>query len=83
MVIIKIGHGAPSVVGKSSFFNSNVDAYNRVFDKLKEKYGKKLLIVDPLCNVDEDLFVDGYHCNHKGMEIVFNQLNSILSPIIK
>lgn len=82
VIIVKIGHGATSVIKKSMHFNTNVDAYNQVFDQLKKEYGEKLILVDPLCNVDEDMFVDGYHCNAKGMGLVYNQLNKVLLPMM-
>lgn len=78
VIIIKIGHGAQSVICKSQYFNSNVDAYNQVFDNLKKIYGDKLLLVDPLNQVDEDMFVDGYHCNAKGMGFVYRDLTEVL-----
>lgn len=82
VVIIKIGHGAPSVVRKSIHFNTNVDAYNNVFVQLKDKFKERLILVDPLNQVEDDMFVDGYHCNAKGMHAVFCDLNNVLSTIV-
>ena len=82
VIVIKIGHGAPSIVKKSNFFNSNVDDYNSVFDHMKDKYNDKLIVIDPLNKVDEDMFIDGYHCNARGMDRVYNELVSVLSPIV-
>ncbi len=82
VVIIKIGHGAPSVTRKSAYFNSNVDKYNSIFDHLIKKYGERLILIDPLNQVDEGLFVDGYHCNAKGMDVVYNELYKVLKMII-
>ena len=78
VIILKIGHGAPSIISKSQYFNSNVDAYNRTFDHLQARYGDNLIILDPLNQVDEDMFVDGYHCNAKGMDTVYHDLREVL-----
>ena len=82
IIIIKIGHGASSIVLKSESFNKNVDLYNVIFDKLKIKYKDKLILADPLKQVDDSLFVDGYHCNRAGMNLVFLELTTILEPIV-
>jgi hypothetical protein len=82
VVIIKIGHGAPSVTRKSVYYNSNVDKYNNIFEHLKKKYKEKLLLVDPLNQVDEDMFVDGYHCNGRGMSVVYKELSKVLKTIM-
>lgn len=82
VIIIKIGHGASSVIQKSVYFNSNVDEYNGIFDKLKEKYKERLILINPLSIVSEDMFVDGYHCNAKGMDVVYKELTAIISPLV-
>ncbi len=75
IVIVKIGHGAPSVVMKSNSFNNNVDRYNQIFDNLRDKYEDNIITIDPLNIVMDDMFVDGYHCNSRGMKAVYEELN--------
>lgn len=82
IIIIKIGHGAPSIVEKSKFFNYNVDYYNRLFDELREKYKDYVVLIDPLNSVEDDMFVDGYHCNSHGMNAVYTRLSSIFEEIV-
>lgn len=81
IVIIKIGHGSPNVVCRNKYFNSNADLYNNIFEKFKEKYKEKLILIDPLNIIEDDMTVDGYHCNAKGMEMVFSELVKVLNTI--
>ena len=83
VILIKIGHATPSVLKKSKFFNHNVDKYNNLIDKIARNYPGKIEIVNPLDNVTESMFVDGYHCNKNGMEIVYNDLVKILESFFK
>lgn len=78
VVLVKIGHGDNRIIQKSVFFNNNVDKYNVVLDEIKEEYGNKIITIDPLNYVDENITVDGYHCSPRGNEIVFNELRSII-----
>lgn len=71
IIIVKIGHAANSVIAKNRNFNLNVDRYNSVIDKIAAENKNIIQTIDPLNNVNEDLFVDGYHCNGNGMEKVF------------
>lgn len=82
VIVIKIGHGAQSVINSSPFFNSNVDRYNAIIDKLIGAR-EKVYNVDPLNLVNEELFVDGYHCNAKGMEKVYELLCKVIDKIEK
>lgn len=78
VILVKIGHGDERIEKKSKYFNDNVDYFNKAIDEIKERYGDRVLVVDPLNKVNADLFVDGYHCNVKGNEVVFNSLKPIL-----
>ena len=79
VIIIEIGHGGASVLMSSPFFNSNVDAYNCILKTISKNHNEKVYIVDPLNEVDDGLFVDGYHCNGKGMRKVYDELCGILN----
>lgn len=80
--LIKIGHATESVVKKNKYINENVDKYNEIIENIKEKYRNKIDVIDPLDKIDESLFVDGYHCNAKGMDLVFNYLKKELEKTI-
>lgn len=81
VIIIEIGHGGTSVLTNSPFFNSNVDLYNGIIKTISKNYNEKVYIVNPLNEVEDDLFVDGYHCNGKGMRKVYVELRRILDVI--
>ena len=81
VIIIEIGHGGTSVLKSSPYFNSNVDAYNCILKTISKNYNEKVYIVNPLNEVDDDLFVDGYHCNGKGMRKVYVELCGILDVL--
>lgn len=83
VIIIEIGHGGGTVLKSSPYFNFNVDVYNCIIEAISKKYNKKVYIVNPLNEVDDDLFVDGYHCNGKGMRKVYDELCNILDVICK
>lgn len=80
IIIVKIGHGAQSVTNSSPYFNTNVDRYNSIIDKLVEAK-EKVFSVDPLNLVTEEIFVDGYHCNAKGMTKVYELLCPLIEKI--
>ena len=81
--LIEIGHAANSVVKRNKHINENVDKYNRLIELIKDKYPEKISIVNPLQIVEESFFVDGYHCNSRGMNIVFNCLKAELEKYNK
>lgn len=81
LIFIKIGHGAESVLSASPFFNDNVDRYNALLDQFSNKYNN-VYVVDPLNNVKEEMFVDGYHCGPSGMLVVYEALHPVLDKII-
>lgn len=81
VIIVKIGHGAPSIINKSEFFNKNVDEYNSIFEKLKLDFIGKIVLIDPLNIVEDNMFVDGYHCNAEGMNVVYEDLKNVLQSM--
>ena len=88
VVVIKIGHSTQSLVEKSSkYFNSNVDRYNAIIDNIVNEYKDKVIVLAPLDKVEDDMFLDGYHCSAKGMKIVYdnvaNSFELVLSKLSK
>lgn len=81
IIVVKIGHAAESVTKKSLYFNNNVDKYNDAIDRLRSKYPGVLIVVNPLNDLDDSNYVDGYHCSAKGMNVVYNSLKTELEKI--
>lgn len=77
IIVVKIGHVAESVAANNCYFNSNVDKYNNIINEIALEKKDHIIIIDPLHNVHEDLFVDGYHCNSNGMEKVYHDLDGL------
>ena len=74
IIIVKIGHASKDVVASNPFFNENVDFYNSILDEIANKHKDIVKTIHPLDIVDENMFVDGYHCNPNGMDIVFKSI---------
>ncbi len=82
VIIIKIGKVSPSVLTRNPYINIKVDEYNCIIDDITQNMGNNVITINPLEDVSEELFVDGYHCNSKGMEVVFNHLKEAYSSIL-
>ena len=76
IIFVKIGHATDRVLTKNPFFNSNVDKYNIAIEQICEKYPNETTMIDPLHDIGEEDFVDGYHCNPRGMEKVYMALKA-------
>lgn len=83
VIIVKIGHGSDAVLTSSVFFNSNVDRYNDILENIVAQNVGQVCSVNPLDNVGDDDFVDGYHCNEKGMRKVYEALCQVLTTMLK
>lgn len=83
IILVKIGHAAESVLNRNIYINENINKYNREIEHIKAKYPQKIVIVNPLEKIDENYYVDGYHCNAQGMDVVFSSLKTELENIIK
>lgn len=84
VVIVKIGKGAPSITNRSPFFNKNVDDYNAIIDCIcGKKDNKNIVIINPLGSPEENMYVDGYHCNPTGMDVVYYALNDTLQKFFQ
>ena len=81
IILVKIGHAAPSVLPRNPKMNENVDKYNSVIDQLANEEKEKVIAVGPLEEAIDENFVDGYHCNPKGMGVVYEQIKTILLQI--
>ena len=83
VIAIKIGHSNEAIVEKSSkYFNSNVDRYNSIIDKVADEVKRNIYVVAPLDVVEDDMFVDGYHCSGKGMQKVYEAICEIIDKDI-
>lgn len=80
VVLIKIGHGADSVIASSPYFNINVDRYNSIIDEIASKYDN-VYVVDPLNIINNEMFVDGYHCGPLGMQKVFDSICAVFDNL--
>ncbi len=81
IIVVRIGHSAESVAVRNPYMNQNVDKYNLVLEKIHDRLKEKTILISPLEQVDESFFVDGYHCNAKGMYVVYDKLKGVLSEI--
>lgn len=79
ILIVKIGHASNCLLDKNPGFNSNVDTYNLILQNIADKYKNNVVCIHPLDDVNNNLFVDGYHCNSKGMDVVYESLKRQLS----
>ena len=74
IIIIKIGKPDKNVLAKSPDMFSQIEKYNNVYTELGDKYCDKVSVIDPLSEGDERLYVDGYHTNERGGQVVFESL---------
>lgn len=81
VIMVKIGHSAPSVIARNPYMNDNVDRYNEIIEEIHQLYVDRTQTVASLDQVDESYFVDGYHCNAKGMNAIYENLNGLLTEI--
>ena len=79
--IIIIGICTPSIElqQRSPLLAYNVEKYNSFYKDLSNKYKDKIIFINPLCNADKDLYVDGYHANKKGNDVVLESLVRVLN----
>lgn len=78
-IIIKICTPSRSVQIKSPYLLQNVCEYNAIIDEIQENFPDFVKVVNPLHNGDEMLYVDGYHTNEAGAELVFNSISEVFS----
>ncbi len=71
VIIVQIGHATDGVLKRNAMFNKNVDKYNMAIEEISKQHLDKVITVKPLNNVEEQDFVDGYHCNPNGMSKVY------------
>lgn len=77
IIVIKICTPGACMVDKNPNVIEAVSLYNSVYDRFAEKY-PIIELINPLNSGDDDLFVDGYHPNEKGNELVFQDIYQIL-----
>lgn len=82
IIVIKIGHATESVIKRNPLLNSNVDKYNEEIEKICNTHKDRVKVINPLDIALDKLFVDGYHCNNVGMNVVYNNLVEVLEELI-
>ena len=78
IVFVKIGIPGASPRKSSPNLLNNILRYNKVFDEMQQLYPGFVDVVDPLCVEDDKYYVDGYHTNSIGADLVYSQLSSKL-----
>ena len=82
VLIVKIGLVGSVPDAKSPHWNTNIHKYNAVFDEVENKYPDVIQCIDPLSKPDDSWFVsDGFHCNEKGHQVVFDEIERYLTNI--
>lgn len=81
IILIKIGHAAPSVLTRNPYMNLNVDKYNYIMDHILKNNKGRVTVLDPLKDAEDGFFIDGYHCNPIGMVAVYEQIKKVISEI--
>ena len=82
LIIVKIGTPSLNISSRSPNLLENVHKYNTVFEEVACAYPNKVHIINPLCYDDEKFYVDGYHPNQYGHELVFYELDKIFANIL-
>lgn len=82
IIIIKIGQVGESVQRKSPHWQSNIQLYNTCYKNLKNKYPDNIILIDPLKEATDKIYVDGYHTNREGAIMVFKEVDKILTELI-
>lgn len=81
IIVIQIGTPEQNVLKKSPLFFEQIRKYNDVYIQLSGKYNNKVIVVNPLSEGRGDCYVDGYHTNGKGAQLVFEAINKQLKKI--
>lgn len=81
VILVKIGHGDKTITAASPYFNKNADRYNNLIDQIASGYSK-VYVIDPLNDVKDEMFVDGYHCGPLGMQKVSASLCSVFDKLL-
>ena len=78
-IVIKIGTPSEEMVSKNPNIIKNVEIYNAIYDKMQDLF-PFVKCIDPLNSKQEknEIFVDGYHPNKLGNNIVYKMLKNEL-----
>lgn len=77
IIVIKIGVPGLSIRRKSPCLADNVNKYNDIFEKVSKQF-ENVVLIDPLKDGDDANYVDGYHTNERGFQLIYDQLVQIL-----
>ena len=83
IIIVKIGIPSEKIQERSVELVSCINKYNSVYDELADQYEKTIAVINPLGSGDESLYIDGYHTNKKGANLVFEDLCQVLDGFKK
>lgn len=78
VIFIKIGMPGEGPQKSSPNLVGNVKKYNSVFDELSLKKPSFVYTVMPLNEPDDSYYIDGYHTNAQGFDLVYNALKDIV-----
>lgn len=78
IIFIKIGIPGTKTQLASPNLIGNIDAYNRVYDEMSSLYPQRVFVINPLGVSDDKYYVDGYHTNGLGYNLVFESLAKVL-----
>ncbi len=78
IILIAICTPSLELQERSPLLIKNINKYNNVYRLLSEEYKGKVEYIDPLNIPDDNRYVDGYHCNAKGHQIVYEALKQYL-----
>lgn len=77
IIFIKIGMPGVNPQKSSPYLTENVDKYNSVFDDVAKKNPTFVNSIMPLNIPDDAYYIDGYHTNALGFELVYKELKDI------
>lgn len=78
IILIAICTPSIKVQERSPLMKKNIEKYNSVYKLLSEEYKDKVVFINPLNIPDDTRYVDGYHCNAEGHQIVYEALKNYL-----
>lgn len=81
--IILIGKCTDSILRRNKYFNKNVEKYNNTIFLISERHRDVVTVLNPLGEPSDVFFTDGYHCNSKGMTIVYKIIKKYMDEFLK
>lgn len=76
VIIIKIAEPGPKMLESNPLTRQSVARYNAIYDEIGDKY-PFVTVIHPLDKSDDSFYVDGYHANLKGNQLVAKYLQTL------